>query len=111
MAQMTNSEFMREQQRALERMKEMQKRSQFINEPHNMPPAPSFVKMPNGGKEVREHAKEKDSGDVQNTVSDLPIVGKYLKDPDALVILALILILYSEKSDKYLLFSLMYILL
>ncbi len=112
MAELTQSEFLREQQKALERMKEMQKRSQLKDIPFDMPPAPSFVKLQNESRrKTAEPQTDNIKTDTKNSVLDLPVIDKYLKDPDSLIILALILILYSEKSDKYLLFSLMYILL
>ncbi len=112
MAELTQSEFLREQQKALERMKEMQRRSQLNDTSFNMPPAPSFVKLQNESEKKSAEPKSYEKAqDNKKSLLDLTLIDKYLKDPDSLIILALILILYSEKSDKYLLFSLMYILL
>ncbi|MBQ8203562.1 MAG: hypothetical protein IJZ75_04715 [Clostridia bacterium] len=124
-----NRDFLREQQAALERMREMSRRATLGNTAHNMPPSPAFLKV--GGVAQANDTPKKDElegknndkdnssgikGFIDNLLSgngDLgkPIFDKLGADPDMLLILGLLLILYSEKSDKMLLLALLYILM
>ncbi len=83
---MDSTDFLKQQQRAVEQMKEMNSRS-TKNEavPKINPPK------------------------IQNN-APLPFLN-FLKDKDTTLILGLLLILYSENADKMLLFALIYILL
>lgn len=45
----SESEFLREKRRAIERMQELNRRSQLNDVPHQMPPTPSFIKVNNAG--------------------------------------------------------------
>ena len=50
---MNENEFLRQQKAAVERMREMNSRSAYINQnPHKMPPVPNFVKVPEDKKQV-----------------------------------------------------------
>ena len=127
---MTESEFMRESQAAVERMREMNSRSKISeNSRHKMPPSPSFVKVnsnntpnpqshipsnPQSQKNYTEQ-KEKPKPPTENQKSGggfgIPVLDNLLKDGDSALIIGLLLILMSENTDKMLLFALVYILL
>ena len=47
---MNDNEFMRQQQAAVERMKEMSSRAAPVSTGQRMPPVPSFVKVPQNGR-------------------------------------------------------------
>ena len=93
---MNSNEFSRQQQEAINRMREMNKKStnpqnfgqQFTKSSTPLPPKP-----------------KPDSFGI-----DLPF-GNLFKDKDTALILGLLLILYGEKADKMLLLALVYILL
>lgn len=114
---MTENDFFKQQQAAMERMREMNRRSQMKEEPpHTMPPVPPFVKI-----------NEKDNfSKSENTLVDflpkpskkatergfgIDFLDNLLKDGDSALILGLLLILMSDNCDKILLFALIYILL
>lgn len=119
---MNNEDFMLEQQRAVERMKEMSAQSKFEQASHKMPPVPPFVKVnrPGGYKmpekqisEPTEKSREKESS-PDFLSSPLGGIGNILNlknDPDILLLLGIILLLSSENGDKLLLGALAYILL
>lgn len=123
-----NSAFLLEQQKALERMMEMSKRSQGAASPHKRPPAPSFVKLGNDNRiQAEEKRKEETPMEEKKTPPpintaqrgiipslsnlQLPFLSGLKKDSDMTLILGLILILMSEKSDRLLMLALLYILL
>ncbi len=116
---MTENDFMRQQQAAVERMREMNARAAKAPGGNKMPPVPSFVRVPpqkdNQVKEETDSAKntEKEIRKEPNGLfgTDIPFLGKLFKDSDSTLILGLLLILMSEKADKKLLFALVYILL
>ena len=118
---MTQKEnFMYEQQKAVERMMEMNRRSKPDGSSHNMPPAPPFVKLnENTQKRPQENSDkiQEKFNDTRNKESqfqtgfNLPILDSLKIDRDTTLILGLLLILWSEKSDRYLLLALLYILL
>lgn len=117
---MNENEFMLKQQAAVERMREMNRRSQVTNSnPHKMPPVPSFVKVNNTEKkEINQTPlpdfateKPKNKPPVKTGGFGIDFIDNLLKDGDSVLILGLILILMSENSDKLLLFALIYILL
>lgn len=120
---MNQNEFMREQQAAVERMREMNSRAQINhNTSHKMPPVPSFVQL---NENTNTHSKIKDTPQKENKPHPLqsnqsangfggfklPFIDSILTDGDSTLILGLLLLLMSEKSDKLLLFALVYILL
>ena len=120
----SNDSFMTEQQRAVERMMEMNRRSRENREDfgngHNMPPAPSFVRLNENTQPPKKHSAppreqekflpEAKAQPPQSGFS-LPILDSLKIDRDTTLILGLLLILWSEKSDRYLLLALLYILL
>ncbi len=127
---MTESEFLRQSQSAIERMREMNSRSQIANNsPHKMPPAPSFVKINENRNTQNQHSRHtapiNDTQKPQNPSPppkatqtqrtgnglNIPFLDNILKDGDSTLILGLLLVLMSENSDKMLLFALMYILM
>jgi len=117
---MTESEFMREAQVAVERMREMNARSK-INDtsPHKMPPSPSFVRVNNNNHPRHSPPPKKEDTKttpqplkpLQNSGFGIPLLDNLLKDGDSALIIGLLLILMSENTDKILLFALVYILL
>lgn len=130
---MNQNEFMRQQQAAVERMREMNSRAQINKDTtHKMPPVPSFVRLgetsqyqnPYNQKTNTPSAKEQTKNPTpkpstpqthQNSSAfgglKLPFLDSLLGDGDSTLILGLLLLLMSEKSDKLLLFALVYILL
>ena len=131
---MTDKEFLNAQIAAVERMKEMNSRSQFQNQKsHPMPPVPPFVNIPenrnqrsdtNFDRSVKPNPPNKDTAfynvsrktqkhQAPNQRNDfgLPFIDKIFKDSDSALIIGLLLLLMSENADKKLLFALIYILL
>ncbi|MEE1074205.1 MAG: hypothetical protein U0K93_01860 [Acutalibacteraceae bacterium] len=130
---MTQNEFARQQQAAVERMREMNARAQINRDTsHKMPPVPSFVKVnesrtntaaPSPEKHFENNSQAKASMDKNQgfytkpqksnigTGLNIPFLDSILKDSDSTLIIGLLLILMSENSDKMLLFALIYILL
>ena len=115
-----NENFIMEQQKAVQRMMEMNRRSQRKDGQHNMPPAPSFVKLPENNFSFKEQTplSEESKRDIPRSAPEtpknglsLPFLDGFKIDRDTTLILGLLLILWSEKSDRYLLFALLYILL
>ncbi|MBQ8649025.1 MAG: hypothetical protein IJ470_03035 [Clostridia bacterium] len=122
---MADNDFFRQQQAAMERMREMNARSQFKNNNrnHKMPPTPSFVRL--NGEEKKETAKNnpteqkpKEQTGQKNSGSSfdlgglgIPFLDSLKTDSDISLILGLMLIFLSEKSDKLLLMALVYILM
>lgn len=85
---MTKNEFAAQQKKAIEQMKEMNAKSTESKLP---PPQKKSYVSPNSGFE-------------------LPFANMF-NDKDTVLILGLLLILYGEKTDKVLLYALLYILL
>jgi hypothetical protein len=93
---MSEKEFAKQRQEAMEQMREMNSRSKSQNtEPSPTPPP--------------KHTKPQSNSFTANL--QLPFLDKLLKDSDAALIIGLLLLLMSEKADKRLLFALIYILL
>ena len=75
---MTQKEnFMYEQQKAVERMMEMNRRSKPDGNSHNMPPAPSFVKLNENASQFKDSNTPKKldtalSSDVIDSATTLP---------------------------------------
>ncbi len=111
-----NDNFTKRQKEAVEQMREMSRRATG-NFP-NMPPAPPFVKIPN--RTVEETIKSethspttpKNDG-INDFLSgmNLPFLNKLKSDGDMGLVLGLLLILISEKSDRLLMLALLYILM
>ncbi len=127
---MNKNEFMREQQAAVERMREMNSRAQINKDTsHKMPPVPSFVRLNENSQHHNSNRKTnqpppnekndktpKNNHQPKQTTSfsngfNIPFLDSLLSDGDSTLILGLLLLLMSEKSDKLLLFALVYILL
>lgn len=92
---LTESDFLKQQQSAVERMREMKSRSAFASpnpKPQNPPPQ-----------------KPKNNNSLNSL--NIPFLDKLSSDGDMALILGLLLILMSEKTDKTLLFALVYILI
>lgn len=114
----SSQKFMAEQQRATERMFEMQSRSKFGGVPHGMPPTPPFVKL-NGNRQKgaensykSEVRKSEEKGGIKQSIFgdfSIPFLSDFTKDSDLLLIIGLLLILESEKGDRLLLAALLYI--
>lgn len=117
-----NDSFSKRQEQALEQMREMSRRATG-NFP-NMPPAPPFVKLPNRNIEnnqVKEEPKPKEISHVKVRQNDgindflsgmnLPFLNNLKNDGDMGLVLGLLLILISEKSDRLLMLALLYILM
>lgn len=110
-----NENFMLRQQQAVEKMMEMNRRSIEGNS-YNMPPSPHFVKLPkkeaqNTQQNTKVPKDEKKTEGSNMLGVSLPFLEKFKTDRDATLIIGLLLILYSEKSDRFLLLALLYILL
>lgn len=93
---MSPNEFSRQQQEAIDRMREMNKKS-------TNPQADTAV-----------HTPPKTQTKPQNSQGGLGLelpFGNLFNDKDTALILGLLLILYGEKADKMLLLALVYILL
>lgn len=93
---MTQNEFSKSRQEAINQMREMKNRS--------------------AQKESQKSAPESPKADARAPIAQKPqnapfFLESLLKDSDTTLILGLLLILMSEKSDKMLLFALLYIML
>lgn len=133
MSELDNNEFLNEKRQAIERMRELNRRSAFKDTPHKMPPAPSFVKVNNSYNShekanfsqvpQRYNRPKHEKREIHNTVSKenpplsifgnggLPFFKSLKTDGDITLILGLILLLASENSDRSLLLALLYILM
>ena len=135
---MDNDEFMRRQQEAVEKMREMNARAVPNAGGQNMPPVPRFVRLQNNRQNGRpQPQRQRQSPETQkpqngDTVLEqkepqapkaenkglgilsglnIPFLDMLAGDADVSLIIGLMLILMSEKADKKLLFALVYILL
>lgn len=90
---MNQNAFIKQQQEAVERMREMNSRS-------TKPPKP----------ETKEKPKEQNNNSLLSGLN-IPFLDSLTKDGDSTLILGILLLLFSEKADKRLLFALIYILL
>ena len=122
-----NREFLRKQEEALERMRQMHQSAQRGSQ--TMPPSPAFLKVGEGSKPYdtpkppisEEKTCENNRGGGLKGLAEGILSGggdfldsfldKIGTDPDILLIIGLILILGAEKSDKLLLLALLYILI
>ncbi len=97
---MSPNEFSRQQEEAIKRMREMNKKSTNPQQAAHPPkPPPKNTKSPSKGQ-----------SQSNGILFDLPF-GNLLGDKDTALILGLLLILYGEKADRMLLLALVYILL
>ena len=126
---MSDNDFMRRRQDAVERMREMsRKAAESFAQP--MPPMPPFVRLQNRENQVQSQGSAASQQSVQTGpqaspasnedslphtrkggLSSLPFLDMLNIDGDLPLIIGLLLILFSEKADKKLLFALIYILL
>lgn len=117
---MNENEFKRQQQAAVERMREMNARANMGGNRYNMPPVPPFVKVQrNEGinnrpvnpplKENKPTVNNKPKSFLEEL--NIPFLDNLTKDGDLTLIIGLLLILMSEKADKRLIFALIYILM
>ena len=104
---MTQAEFERRRNAAVENMRQMNARR--VN---SKSPAPEPKAAPHC-KNVPAIQPPKTETEKSNTQSgfDIPFLNSFSSDKDTALILGLLLILMSENSDKTLLFALVYILL
>ena len=130
---MADNDFIRQQQAAVERMREMNARSQQ-NRGYKMPPVPNFVKLSGNGQQnvrgniqgevrtqnkVREEAVKKQTDEIPKNGGalnfldglDIPFLSRLKTDKDMSIVIGLALILFSEGADKTLLLALLYILM
>ena len=131
---MSDNDFMRQQQAAVERMREMSRKAAETPE-QPMPPVPPFVRLQNrqSGAQNQSAPAPKRQGQPprpqsapvteeataedlpfparKGGLSSLPFLDLLGSDSDLPLIIGLLLILFSEKADKKLLFALIYILL
>lgn len=126
---MSDNDFMRRQQDAVERMREMSRQA-VESSAQPMPPTPPFVRLQNRENQAQSQGSAASQQSVQTGsqaspasnenylphtrkggLSSLPFLDMLNIDGDLPLIIGLLLILFSEKADKKLLFALIYILL
>lgn len=126
---MSDNDFMRRRQDAVERMREMSRKA-AESSAQPMPPMPPFVRLQNRENQVQSQGSAASQQSVQTDpqaspasnedslphtrkggLSSLPFLDMLNIDGDLPLIIGLLLILFSEKADKKLLFALIYILL
>ena len=126
---MSDNDFMRRQQDAVERMREMSRQA-VESSAQPMPPMPPFVRLQNRENQPQSQGSAASQQSVQTGsqaspasnenylphtrkggLSSLPFLDMLNNDGDLPLIIGLLLILFSEKADKKLLFALIYILL
>ncbi len=126
---MSDNDFMRRRQDAVERMREMSRKA-AESSAQPMPPMPPFVRLQNRENQAQSQGYAASQQSVQTGsqaspasnedslphtrkggLSSLPFLDMLNIDGDLPLIIGLLLILFSEKADKKLLFALIYILL
>lgn len=118
---MDQTEFMKQQMEATERMKRMHERSRMGGSPHIPHPTPDPVRPSAESTASKEHSDFK-GGKTGGTPSPTPSphahaprksfdLSSLIKDGDAALIIGLLLLLYSERADQKLLLALLYILI
>ena len=126
---MSDNDFMRRRQDAVERMREMSRKA-AESSAQPMPPMPPFVRLQNRENQPQSQGYAASQQSVQTGpqaspasnedslphtrkggLSSLPFLDMLNIDGDLPLIIGLLLILFSEKADKKLLFALIYILL
>ncbi len=119
---MPSDSFSKRQEQAVEQMREMSRRANGGYP--NMPPAPPFVKIPNNTNNQNKTIEKTPSREeptpkphTNDGITDLlsgmnlPFLNNLKSDGDMGLILGLLLILISEKSDRLLMLALLYILM
>ena len=101
---MDNNEFYLKQQEALQQMREMSSQAK-IKSSHTQHEQPAQTPKSNN------FVKQNKEYDAAQSLLNIPFLNNLFKDGDSTIIIGLLLILMSEKSDKMLLFALIYILL
>ena len=123
---MSDNDFMRRRQDAVERMREMSRKAAESS----AQPMPPFVRLQNRENQAQSQGSAASQQSVQTGpqaspasnedslphtrkggLSSLPFLDMLNIDGDLPLIIGLLLILFSEKADKKLLFALIYILL
>lgn len=126
---MSDNDFMRRRQDAVERMREMSRKA-AESSAQPMPPMPPFVRLQNMENQAQSQGSAASQQSVQTGpqaspasnedslphtrkggLSSMPFLDMLNIDGDLPLIIGLLLILFSEKADKKLLFALIYILL
>mgnify|MGYP000758871986 FL=1 len=126
---MSDNDFMRRRQDAVERMREMSRKA-AESSAQPMPPMPPFVRLQNRENQPQSQGSAASQQSVQTGpqaspasnedslphtrkggLSSMPFLDMLNIDGDLPLIIGLLLILFSEKADKKLLFALIYILL
>lgn len=126
---MSDNDFMRRRQDAVERMREMSRKA-AESSAQPMPPMPPFVRLQNRENQAQSQGSAASQQSVQTGsqaspasnenylphtrkggLSSLPFLDMLNIDGDLPLIIGLLLILFSEKADKKLLFALIYIML
>ena len=126
---MSDNDFMRRRQDAVERMREMSRKA-AESSAQPMPPMPPFVRLQNRENQPQSQGSASSQQSVQTDpqaspasnedslphtrkggLSSLTFLDLLNIDGDLPLIIGLLLILFSEKADKKLLFALIYILL
>ena len=132
---MNNSDFKRQQQAAVEKMREMNRQARSYNFLQNNPHSPQ-ASAPIDNRQstnTKQHPSNEKKSSVTQTVNEakqqknplpdsgipllsggglnIPLLDNLKNDGDVALILGLLLILMSENCDKKLLFALIYILL
>ena len=126
---MSDNDFMRRRQDAVERMREMSRKA-AESSAQPMPPMPPFVRLQSRVNQPQSQGSAASQQSVQTGpqaspasnedslpptrkggLSSLPFLDMLNIDGDLPLIIGLLLILFSEKADKKLLFALIYILL
>lgn len=126
---MSDNDFMRRRQDAVEIMREMSRKA-AESSAQPMPPMPPFVRLQNRENQPQSQGSAASQQSVQTGpqaspasnedslphtrkggLSSLPFLDMLNIDGDLPLIIGLLLILFSEKADKKLLFALIYILL
>lgn len=126
---MSDNDFMRRRQDAVEKMREMSRKA-AESSAQPMPPMPPFVRLQNRENQAQSQGSAASQQSVQTGpqaspasnedslpparkggLSSLPFLDLLNIDGDLPLIIGLLLILFSEKADKKLLFALIYILL
>ena len=126
---MSDNDFMRRRQDAVDRMREMSRKA-AESSAQPMPPMPPFVRLQNRENQAQSQGSAASQQSVQTGsqaspasnenylphtrkggLSSLPFLDMLNIDGDLPLIIGLLLILFSEKADKKLLFALIYILL
>lgn len=116
---MAENDFLRQQQAAVERMREMNARARSQSNYRQPTQKFSFQSKPQNQNQKtkplsQETIEKKQTAEPSNKASggfNIPFLDMLTKDKDTTLIIGLLLILMSENSDKILLFALVYILL